>query len=371
MGILHRDVKLENLLCDTSTRPPKVKLCDFGHAVTHRDMSEDRHFYGTPGYAAPEVMQGPVWTPKADVWAMGVVMYALLANALPFEYEDGWRRPPDLSSRVWWRVSLEAKLLLQSLLEPQLDARGSLQTFEQSAWAAASFEQGRDESAMRHAFSFTDMTNVGSQMTKKESQKVATGRAGALPHAASWTELQAGLMDGVGASEGPTDDVLVGTTTSGHGRESPGHAERQLASGGMALGGAAQYTSPSSSDLSTTLAEDALMAELLMPGGEGGEGGSSCDATPSHSPSLSPSLTRRDLQLGLAGMGLTMPAQYTAPPPGTAAAAAAPSAAKHGAMFSQLPPVPVVPRQQQAMDDSKQQEQAMLFDVTDDQRMAT
>jgi len=40
-------------------------------------------------------------------------------------------------------------------------------------------------------------------------------------------------------------------------------------------------------------------------------------------------------------------------------------------MFSQLPPVPVVPRQQQAMDDSKQQEQAMLFDVTDDQRMAT
>ena len=113
MGILHRDVKLENLLCDTSTRPPRVKLCDFGHAVTKRDLPHDRQFYGTPGYAAPEVMQGPVWTPKADVWAMGVVMYALLANALPFECEEGWRRPADLSSRVWWRVSLEAKLLLQ------------------------------------------------------------------------------------------------------------------------------------------------------------------------------------------------------------------------------------------------------------------
>ena len=113
MGILHRDVKLENLLCDPSTRPPRVKLCDFGHAVTKRDLPHDRQFYGTPGYAAPEVMQGPVWTPKADVWAMGVVMYALLANALPFECEEGWRRPADLSSRVWWRVSLEAKLLLQ------------------------------------------------------------------------------------------------------------------------------------------------------------------------------------------------------------------------------------------------------------------
>ena len=92
-----------------------MKLCDFGHAVSQRDLSDDRHFYGTPGYAAPEVTQGPVWTSKADVWAMGVVMYALLSNSLPFEYEDGWRRPADLSSRAWWRVSLEAKLLLQVL----------------------------------------------------------------------------------------------------------------------------------------------------------------------------------------------------------------------------------------------------------------
>jgi serine/threonine protein kinase len=113
LGILHRDVKLENLLCDTSTRPPKVKLCDFGHAVLQHDLAHDRQFYGTPGYAAPEVTQGPVWSAKADVWAMGVVMYALLANSLPFECDDGWRRPADLSSRVWWRVSLEAKLLLQ------------------------------------------------------------------------------------------------------------------------------------------------------------------------------------------------------------------------------------------------------------------
>ena len=70
-------------------RPPGVKLCDFGHAIKMRDLANDRQFFGTPGYAAPEVTQGPVWTPKADVWAMGVVMYALLANSLPFECDEG------------------------------------------------------------------------------------------------------------------------------------------------------------------------------------------------------------------------------------------------------------------------------------------
>ena len=74
MGVLHRDVKLENLLCDTSSRPPKVKLFDFGHAMYASKLGDDRHFYGTPGYAAPEVTTGPMWTDKADVWAMGVVM---------------------------------------------------------------------------------------------------------------------------------------------------------------------------------------------------------------------------------------------------------------------------------------------------------
>ena len=129
MEVLHRDVKLENLLCDTSTRPPRVKLCDFGHAILVRDLSRDRQFYGTPGYAAPEVTQGPVWSASADVWAMGVVMYALLANSLPFEGDEGWRRPADLSSRVWWRVSLEARLLLQALLEVDANQRGTLDTF--------------------------------------------------------------------------------------------------------------------------------------------------------------------------------------------------------------------------------------------------
>ena len=111
--VLHRDVKLENLLVNTDVWPPVLKLCDFGHASAVADAQGEIEFYGTPGYAAPEVLGGPVWAFAADVWALGVVMFALLANSLPFERERSWLRPPDFSGRAWWQVSIDAKLLLQ------------------------------------------------------------------------------------------------------------------------------------------------------------------------------------------------------------------------------------------------------------------
>ena len=111
--VLHRDVKLENLLVNTDVWPPVLKLCDFGHASAVADAQGEIEFYGTPGYAAPEVLRGPVWAFAADVWALGVVMFALLANSLPFERERSWLRPPDFSGRAWWQVSIDAKLLLQ------------------------------------------------------------------------------------------------------------------------------------------------------------------------------------------------------------------------------------------------------------------
>ena len=187
LGVLHRDVKLENLLCDTSKQPPRVKLCDFGHAISYSNLDHDRQFFGTPGYAAPEVTQGaPVWSPLADVWAMGVVMYALLANSLPFETDgDALRRPADLSSKVWWRVSVEAKLLLQALLEVQVNARGSLETCEHSAWFSLELGAVRD-APMRQAYSSADMAQL-----QRAADTAAEARRLAMAHSASWNCLEA------------------------------------------------------------------------------------------------------------------------------------------------------------------------------------
>ena len=107
-GVLHRDVKLENVLCDASQGLPKVKLCDLGHSSHMSTVGTGRVFRGTPAYAAPEVAyegRQPLWTCAADAWSSGVVMYALLSNMLPFDEDRGWEgRPANLTSSSWWQV---------------------------------------------------------------------------------------------------------------------------------------------------------------------------------------------------------------------------------------------------------------------------
>ena len=110
-GILHRDVKLENILVTTAASP-QIKLCDFGHSCsTERDTVAD-NFRGTEGYQAPELAEGPNWSTAADVFSAGVVMHALLANYL-LRWSMG---QPDLRGRSFGRVSTPTKLLLKALI---------------------------------------------------------------------------------------------------------------------------------------------------------------------------------------------------------------------------------------------------------------
>ena len=86
MGIAHRDLKPENLLFATTDQKSIIKISDFGLAkVMNNDLLTTA--CGTPGYVAPEVLEGKGYDLSVDFWSIGVILYILLSGSPPF-YED-------------------------------------------------------------------------------------------------------------------------------------------------------------------------------------------------------------------------------------------------------------------------------------------
>ncbi|KNC47363.1 AGC/AKT protein kinase [Thecamonas trahens ATCC 50062] len=85
-GIIHRDVKLENLLLDSSGH---VKICDFGLAKGGLAGGQTtRTLCGTFSCLAPEVVLGEAYGQAVDIWGLGVVMYQMITGELPFPASD-------------------------------------------------------------------------------------------------------------------------------------------------------------------------------------------------------------------------------------------------------------------------------------------
>ncbi|MBV9494451.1 MAG: protein kinase [Acidobacteria bacterium] len=84
-GIIHRDIKPQNVLID---HRGEVKLMDFGiarMAEAPEAMTQAGLIVGTPHYMSPEQVQGKELGPRSDVYSMGVMLYEMLAGVRPFE----------------------------------------------------------------------------------------------------------------------------------------------------------------------------------------------------------------------------------------------------------------------------------------------
>ncbi|KAM5194294.1 calcium/calmodulin-dependent protein kinase type IV-like [Mantella aurantiaca] len=128
-GVVHRDLKPENLLYADMTPNSLLKIADFGLSKIIDDQVTMKTVCGTPGYCAPEILQGSAYGPEVDMWSVGVVAYILLCGFEPFfdPRGDQYTYSRILACNYefispWWdEISLNAKDLVKKLiaLDPQ------------------------------------------------------------------------------------------------------------------------------------------------------------------------------------------------------------------------------------------------------------
>ena len=138
-NILHRDIKLDNILLTEIDGELKAKICDFGVSRYVEEGEVINEQCGTPAYIAPEIIKKKGYRGfSADVWSLGVLLYAMVMGAMPFKSNDidGLHKkikerdcPMDHSE-----VSAEAKDLLDKMLTVDPEKRISLESVVFHPW---------------------------------------------------------------------------------------------------------------------------------------------------------------------------------------------------------------------------------------------
>lgn len=134
-GIVHRDLKTHNVMLTQAGGREVVKVLDFGLAKLHSKLTQGSislslgQVFGTPHYMAPEQISGEGVDHRVDLYALGVIMYEMLAGVRPFEASDlrevlalqATSEPAPLPDSV----PMNLRALVSRLLEKDKDKRPS------------------------------------------------------------------------------------------------------------------------------------------------------------------------------------------------------------------------------------------------------
>ncbi|CAK9025078.1 Calcium-dependent protein kinase 2 (PfCDPK2) [Durusdinium trenchii] len=100
--VVHRDLKLENFLYESSDPNSLLKLIDFGFAKIWDPSTLMMASCGSIAYVSPDVLKGEGYTNKCDLWSLGVIVFMLLVGYPPFHGSEKDMRANILCANVDW-----------------------------------------------------------------------------------------------------------------------------------------------------------------------------------------------------------------------------------------------------------------------------
>lgn len=176
--IVHRDLKLENLLLD---KHRNIIITDFGFANRFNHATDDlmATSCGSPCYAAPElvVSEGLYVGSAVDIWSCGVILYAMLSGYLP--YDDDPANPDGDNINLLYKYIMSTKLnfpdhitalarhLLQIMLVPNPEHRCTIDDIMAHPWLSQ-YREDFGRSVEEQEALFQENMHRKSQMAKRE-----------------------------------------------------------------------------------------------------------------------------------------------------------------------------------------------------------
>ncbi|GMF17954.1 unnamed protein product [Phytophthora lilii] len=200
--ITHRDLKPENLLLQSNRHhnnrqqqnpPPStllVKIVDFGLSNMHDGGRLLRTACGSPCYAAPEMIQGRLYHgPIADMWSLGVVLFAMVCGFLPFEDSNTnllYKKILSASYKMPTFLSANVQDLIRRILETDPEKRYTVDKIRQHPWLAgvqtpdlSGYDVGagakNDEMKARHDLVLSQLESLG--LSREEVQSALSKKA--------------------------------------------------------------------------------------------------------------------------------------------------------------------------------------------------
>jgi serine/threonine protein kinase len=140
-SVCHRDLKPENLLLRTISNDSDIKIADFGFAKKVLTPNSLTTQCGTPGYVAPEILEGVSYDIQSDMWSLGVIIYIILGGYPPFIEQNQRelfrkirRGQYEFHEEYWGSVSPDAKDMIKCLLTVQPAQRMTANQALQHKW---------------------------------------------------------------------------------------------------------------------------------------------------------------------------------------------------------------------------------------------